>query len=70
MTMHKACYGCTKRYLACHDHCAEYIRKQTEKHYFSPLLWLDLNIWQYFGMEIHLIMVRIGVRASNVLNDV
>lgn len=25
MTMHKACYGCTKRYLACHDHCPEYL---------------------------------------------
>ena len=36
MTVHKACYGCTKRYLACHDHCPEYlaeseaIRKERE----------------------------------------
>ena len=36
MTIHKACYNCTKRYLACHDHCPEYlaeseaIRKERE----------------------------------------
>lgn len=36
MTMHKACYGCAKRYLTCHDHCPEYlaeseaIRKERE----------------------------------------
>lgn len=25
MTIHKVCRGCTKRYLACHDHCPEYL---------------------------------------------
>lgn len=37
MTIHKACYGCAKRYLTCHDHCPEYlaeteaIKKEREK---------------------------------------